>query len=275
MKTRGLKSVAMLGIATLAFAGCSTGTNETTTPESADPGTGNDATTEATAKERDLVVFAAASMEPTFTELAKQFEENNPGVTVKFNFAGSQDLQEQILGGAPADVFASANEKQMEPIVEAGLNDGEPQIFVTNTLEIVTPPGNPAGITNFASLAQEDLKLVICAPEVPCGSATKKVEESTGVTLKPVSEEDSVTNVLAKVQAGEGDAGLVYQTDAKAAGDTVLAIPFPESDVAVNKYPIVALKAAPQAELASAWVDFILSADVQAFLGEAGFGLPS
>ncbi len=280
MKLNGLKPAVMLGIVALALAGCSTGSGEKTSPETTGPETKQSEAAEKPAEEakteaRELLVFAAASMEPTFTELAKEFEAANPGVTVKFNFAGSQDLQEQIISGAPADVFASANEKQMAPVTEAGLNEGDPQIFVTNTLEIVTPPDNPAGITDFASLAGEGVNLVICAPEVPCGSATDKIEEATGITLTPVSEEESVTNVLAKVQAGEGDAGLVYQTDAKAAGDSVKAIPFPESDAAINKYPIVALKDAPQAELAQAWVDFILSDSVQKFLADAGFGMPT
>jgi len=211
-------------------------------------------------------------MEPTFTELAKTFEDEHEGVKVVFNFAGSQDLQEQIVEGAPADVFASANEKQMAPVVEAGLNSSEPIIYATNELTIVTPPDNPAQIATFQDLTKEGLLLVICAPEVPCGAATQKVVEASGVTLMPVSEEQSVTDVLAKVQAGEADAGLVYKTDAISAGDTVEAIAFPESADAVNKNPIVAVTTGAEPELGQEWVDFILSDSVQQILKDAGFG---
>lgn len=219
-----------------------------------------------------LTVFAAASMEPTFTELAPTFEKDHPGVKVVFNFAGSQTLQEQIIQGAPADVFASANQKQMDPVVAAGLNAGTPTVYATNELEIVVPPDNPAGITSLRDLTKDGLKLVICAPEVPCGSATQSIVKATGIVLAPVSEEQSVTDVLGKVQTGEADAGLVYKTDVIAAGDTVLGIPFPESAEAVNKNPIVALTGGPEPKLGQAWVDFILSADVQKTLADAGFG---
>lgn len=263
MKRRFLGWAAPLAVATLLVGCASTGTDKAE-EDKAEVDKPSEAVT--------LTVFAAASMEPTFTELAKTFEEEHEGVTVLFNFAGSQTLQEQIIQGAPADVFASANTKQMDPVVEAGLNITEPVIYATNELTIVTPPDNSAGIENFADLAKSGLNLVICAPEVPCGSATVKVEEATGVTLTPVSEEQSVTDVLAKVQAGEGDAGLVYKTDAISAGDTVLAIAFPESSEAVNTNPIVALSTGEQSALGEEWVAFILSPASQKFLQEAGFG---
>lgn len=253
----------------LALAGCSS--PKADTADQSEPA--GDTTEEVVeVEEATLTVFAAASMEPTFTELAATFEEENPGVTVVFNFAGSQTLQEQIVEGAPADVFASANETQMQPVVDAGLNAADPIIYATNELTIVTPPGNPAGIETFQDLAGEGVVLVICAPDVPCGAATQKIVEATGVELKPVSEEQAVTDVLAKVQADEADAGLVYKTDAISAGDTVLAIPFPESSEAINRNPIVALTSGPQAELGQKWVDFILSAPVQSILEQAGFG---
>ena len=160
----------------------------------------------------------------------------------------------------------------MAPVVEAGLNSSEPIIYATNELTIVTPPDNPAQIATFQDLTKEGLLLVICAPEVPCGAATQKVVEASGVTLKPVSEEQSVTDVLAKVQAGEADAGLVYKTDAISAGDTVEAIAFPESADAVNKNPIVAVTTGAEPELGQEWVDFILSDSVQQILKDAGFG---
>ncbi len=262
-----------VGALALALGGCSSGKGETA-KDAPEQSTDSAATSETSdsAEERTLTVFAAASMEPTFTKLAKVFEDEHPGVTVLFNFAGSQTLQEQIVEGAPADVFASANTKQMEPVVEAGLNAAEPIMYATNELTIVTPPDNPAEVETFADLARPGLNLVICAPDVPCGSATEKIVEATGVTLSPVSEEQSVTDVLNKVQVGEADAGLVYKTDAQSAGDTVLAIAFPESVEAINKNPIVAVTTGAEPELGQEWVDFILSPAVQEILKEAGFG---
>ena len=225
---------------------------------------------ESAATPRTLTVFAAASLTQTFTELAEQFEADHPGVTVSLVFDGSSGLAAQLTEGAPADVFAAANLTTMKTVVDAGLAE-DPQVFVSNVLEIATPPGNPAGIQSFADLAGADVRLVVCAPEVPCGAATQKVEAATGVTLTPVSEENAVTDVLGKVTSGDADAGLVYATDVLSAGDAVDGIPFPEADQAVNDYPIAALKAAPQAELAAEFVEFILGATGQKVLTDAGF----
>ena len=157
----------------------------------------------------------------TFEEIGRRVRADHDGVKVEFNFAGSSDLVAQIQQGAPADVFASADEANMEKLTADDLQGSDPQTFASNTLEIAVPPGNPAGIESFQDLAEDGLNLVICAPEVPCGAATQTVAESAGVELKPVSEEQSVTDVLAKVTSGEADAGLVYVTDVIAAGDDV------------------------------------------------------
>jgi molybdate transport system substrate-binding protein len=222
-----------------------------------------------------LTVFAAASMKTTFTTLGKTFESSHPGVTVTFNFAGSQTLAEQITQGAPADVFASANDANMKTVTHAGLASGDAKLYATNQLTIAVPPDDPAKISTFADLAKPGIKLVVCAPAVPCGAATVKVEQATGVKLSPVSEEQSVTDVLAKVQAGEADAGLVYKTDVKSAGETVKGIDFPESAKAINNNSIVALKKGPQAALGQEFVDLVLSADGQKVLADAGFGKPA
>ncbi len=219
-----------------------------------------------------VTVFAAASMQTTFEELQKTFEQAHPGTTVSFNFAGSQSLATQLVEGAKADVFVSANDTQMAVVTDAGLNSTEPKVFATNQLEIAVPPDNPAGISSFSDLTEPGLKLVVCAPAVPCGAATEKVEQATGITLKPVSEEQTVTNVLAKVQTGEADAGLVYQTDVISAGDTVKGIDFPESSEAINRNPIVLLKDAPNPAGGQAWLDLVLGAEGQAVLAKAGFG---
>ncbi len=211
-------------------------------------------------------------MQSTFTELQQTFEAENPGTTITFNFAGSQALATQLNEGATADVFVSANDAQMKVVTDAGLADGDPIVFATNQLAIAVPPDNPAGITSFADLAAEGLKLVVCAPAVPCGAATEKVEAASGITLHPVSEEQAVTDVLSKVSTGEADAGLVYKTDIIAAGDAVKGIDFPESSEAVNNNPIVLLKAAPQPELGQAWIDLVLSPEGQKVFAEAGFG---
>ncbi len=225
-------------------------------------------------KQQTLTVFAAASLKGAFTEIGNQFEAEFEGVTVKFNFAGSSDLVAQIQQGAPADVFASADTKNMDIAYSANVLDGRPLDFATNTLEIVTPPGNPAGVDSLDDLAAPGIKVVLCAEQVPCGSAAQKVEEASGLDIKPVSEEQSVTDVLGKVISGEADAGLVYVTDVKAAGDKVNGVTFPESADAVNTYPIAALKGAAGDGLAGAFISFVTGRDGQAVLAAAGFGKP-
>lgn len=221
-----------------------------------------------------LTVFAASSLTASFTELEKQFEADHPGVDVQLSFGGSSDLVTQVQNGAPADVFASADTANMDKLVSAGLTGSAPQDFATNTLEIAVPPGNPAGVTSFADLGEKGLDLVVCAPEVPCGAAAQQVAENAGVTLHPVSEEQSVTDVLAKVTSGEADAGLVYVTDVQGAGDAVEGITFPESSSVVNTYPIATLAGAADADLAQQFVDLVLSDSGQQVLHDAGFGKP-
>jgi molybdate transport system substrate-binding protein len=219
-------------------------------------------------------VFAAASLKSTFTELAERFEAEHPGSRVEFSFAGSSDLAAQLDQGARADVFAAADQRNMAKVVDAGLTAGSPVDFATNTLTVVTAPGNPKGISTFAELARPGTLVVTCAPQVPCGSATQKVESSTGVDLAPVSEESSVTDVLNKVIAGQADAGLVYVTDATGAGGAVTAVAVPEAAQAVNTYPIVALADSGVPETAREFVAFVTGPDGRAVLADAGFGEP-
>jgi molybdate transport system substrate-binding protein len=263
---RSLPLLAAAGLVALALAGCATATPAATTPSSP--------SATAAALEGDITVFAAASLKTTFTDLAASFEAENPGTTVALNFAGSSDLVTQIVEGAPADVFASADTKNMTKLTDAALAGSDPVDFATNVLEIAVPPGNPAGITDFASLAGPDVKLVVCAPEVPCGSATAAVATAAGITLSPVSEESSVADVLGKVTSGEADAGLVYVTDVTAAGDAVEGLEFDESAEAVNTYPIVALKDSASAKVAQVFVDYVAGQAGQDVLRAAGFGAP-
>lgn len=216
-----------------------------------------------------LNVFAAASLKETFGELEKSFEVANPGVDVAFNFAGSQDLVSQLTEGADADVLATANESTMAKAAEADLV-GEQTIFLSNTLTLVTPKGNPAGITGLDS-SLDNAKLVVCDTEAPCGELTKELTGALGVTLNPVSAEPNVKDVLGKVTSGEADAGVVYRTDANAAKDQVETIDIQGADQAVNKYPIAQVKATKNAELAQKWIALVLSPEGQSVLERAGF----
>jgi molybdate transport system substrate-binding protein len=225
-------------------------------------------------KTTTLTVYAASSLTSTFTEMGKQFEADHKGVKVKFSFGGSSDLVAQIQQGAPADVFASADTANMDKATADHLVDGDPVSFATNTLEIAVPPDNPAGVASLKDLAKPSTKVVVCAAEVPCGAAAQKVEEASGVTIKPVSEEQSVTDVLNKVETGEADAGLVYVTDVQAAGDKVKGVTFPESTSAVNTYPIGALADSKDKALAQEFVDLVTGSAGQQILADAGFAKP-
>ena len=227
---------------------------------------GSDSSSSAT-----ITVFAASSLTGTFTQLGRDFEADHDGVTVKLSFGGSSDLVEQIRAGAPADVFASADTRTMDQVGDSAL---DPEDFASNTLEIAVPPGNPAGITGLQDLTRPGVKLVVCAAEVPCGAATATVTQAAGVTLEPVSEEQSVTDVLGKVSSGEADAGLVYVTDVRGAGTTVEGVPFPEAAHAVNVYPISVLDGAKHEDLAREFVAFVLSPQGQEVLAAAGFARP-
>ena len=223
---------------------------------------------------QQLTVFAAASLKTPFTALAKEFESTHPGTKVVLSFAGSADLATQLGQGAPADVFASADVKNMAKVADAGLVEGTPRNFASNVLAIAVPPANPAKIGSFADLAKPGVKVVVCAAQVPCGAAAKTVEGKTGVALKPVSEESSVTDVLGKVTSGEADAGLVYVTDVRAAAGKVKAVPFPEAAAAVNHYPIAALKSSRNQDLAASFLSAVAGAPGRKILDDAGFGKP-
>jgi molybdate transport system substrate-binding protein len=223
---------------------------------------------------RELTVFAAASLTETFTGLGERFEAANPGVTVRFNFGGSSDLAQQIVNGAPADVFAAASDATMKTVTDAGATAAPPAVFATNVLQIATAPGNPKGIAAFADLARPDLKVVVCAPQVPCGATAEKIEKATGVALRPVSEELDVKSTLGKVTTGDADAGLVFVTDVTSAGDDVQGVSFPEARQAVTNYPIAVLADAPQADLAGRFQDLVTGEQGRAALEAVGFGTP-
>lgn len=221
-----------------------------------------------------ITVFAAASLKRSFTEIAERFTKDNPGSAVEFSFAGSSDLATQLTQGATADVFASADMKNMDKAAKAGLLAGNPVDFASNTLTIAVAPSNPKKIASFKDLAQQGVSVIVCASEVPCGSATQKVEQVAGTRLNPVSEESSVADVLNKVVTGQADAGLVYVTDAQGAGDKVATVPFPEAAGVVNTYPIAVLKQSTHADLAKKFVDLVTGEAGQKILAAAGFAKP-
>ncbi|MBE0010915.1 molybdate ABC transporter substrate-binding protein [Arthrobacter sp. AET 35A] len=230
-------------------------------------------TSEAADADQSLTVFAAASLQSTFTELGEQYEATHPGTTVTFSFAGSSDLATQLMAGAPADVFASADTLTMDRVAAEELIDGQPVPFATNTLTIGVPQGNPAGITSFEDLSDPGTRVVLCAPQVPCGAAAATAQEAAGITVNAVSEEASVTDTLGKIRSGEADAGLVYVTDVLAAGDSVEGIAFPEAMDALTTYPVAAV-AGGNSEHAQGFIDLVTSPVGQQLLTDAGFGAP-
>ena len=221
-----------------------------------------------------LIVLAAASLTTSFNKIKADFESAHPGVTVKLTYDGSSTLVQQITNGAQADVFASADQANMDKVAKASLNDGAPQLFARNKLEIAVPPNNPKNIASFADLAKPGVVVVVCADAVPCGAAALKVEAATGVRISPASKETAVTGVLSKVESGDADAGLVYLTDVNSAGSKVKGVPFPEADKAINDYPITVLKNAPQSALAKEFVAFVRGEQGRKELGAVGFQLP-
>jgi molybdate transport system substrate-binding protein len=261
---RTLRVAALVAAAALALVGC--GNSDTPVASGSSPA--------APAISGNITVFAAASLTESFTQIGKDFEAAHPGVTVKFNFAGSSALAQQINQGAPADVFASAAPANMKQVTDTGAITANPVTFVKNTLEIAVPAGNPAKITGLADFAKPNLKIALCAEQVPCGAAARTVFAAAGITPAPDTLEQDVKAVLAKVSLGEVDAALVYKTDVKAAGGKVEGITFPESGKAVNAYPIAVCAKAPNPNGAKAFVDYVRSDKGTAVLAQAGFDSP-
>lgn len=230
-----------------------------------------------------LTVYAAASLTEAFGELGRTFEQQHPGVTVRFSFAGSQQLALQLEQGAPADVFASADQRWMSYVVEKGLLEGEPRVFAGNRLVVIVPRTNPARINRLEDLARRGTKVVIAADAVPVGKysreALEKLAHADGfpeeyerrVLANVVSQEENVKSVAAKVQLGEADAGVVYRSDVTpsvARYVRVFEIPDPYNSIAT--YPIAVLKSARDAEAAREFVTLVASAAGQAVLQRHG-----
>ncbi|MEU8205339.1 molybdate ABC transporter substrate-binding protein [Streptosporangium sp. NPDC049046] len=220
-----------------------------------------------------LTVLAAASLTGTFTELGKTFEAANPGTTVRFSFGSSATLAQQIVAGAPADVFAAASPATMKTVTDASLAT-TPTTFARNVLQIAVPADNPAKVDDLADLADPKVKVALCAEQVPCGAAAVKALDAAGLKVTPVTLEQDVKATLTKVELGEVDAALVYRTDVIASGGKVQGIDFPEAEKAINDYPIAALSGAPAPEAAKRFVDLVLSQQGKDVLTKAGFQAP-
>lgn len=219
----------------------------------------------------DVQVFAAASLNTVLKEIVKEtVEKDHPGTKPLFQFQGSQNLVDQMAGGAPADILLTADEKNMKKAVDKSLVK-DPQIFTGNTLVLVVPKGNPGKVTSFGDGSLDGKRLVVCAHGVPCGNATEKLSELNNVRLRPVSEEQKVTDVLDKVSSGEADAGVVYKTDAMLRKTKVEVIEIPKADQVVNKYMIAIAATAPNAKASQAVLDAVLSDAGQAILEKYGF----
>lgn len=230
-------------------------------------------TASAPALEGELTIFAAASLKAAFDEIAVAFEEENPAVDVlPIVYDGSSTLATQILEGAAVDVFASADEKNMAKVADAGLIQ-TPALFATNTLVVAVPEGNPGGVGTLEDLADPAITVVLCAPEVPCGAASQTLLEAAGLTVTPASLEQNVTAVLTKVAADEADAGLVYKTDVASSDDVDSFEPEGAGDV-VNSYPIGALADSDDAEAAAAFAAFVAGERGHQILASFGFGAP-
>ena len=234
-----------------------------------------------TVKQETLMVFAAASLTDAFDEIGKAFEADYPGVTVKLNFGASQALRTQIEQGAQADVFASANPKEMDALMAGNFVDSQsPQIFLTNQLVVIMPAHNPARVENLVDLAQDGIKLVLAAEEVPVGNyslkAFEKLDQEFGNDFKNktlenvVSYENTVKQVVAKVQLGEADAGIVYISDTVAVPE-LTKIDIPMENNVVAEYLLAALVQSKRPELARAFISYVLSTDGQFILKKWGF----
>jgi molybdate transport system substrate-binding protein len=251
-------------LAAIAVAGCSSSSSSGGSAPSASPASSPTGT---------ITVFAAASLMGTFTQLGQQFDTAHPGDTVKFSFGPSSGLSTEITSGAPADVFASASPTNMDTVVSAG-DAASPQDFAKNTMEVAVPPNNPGKVTSVNDLAKKSVKVALCQPQVPCGVVAAEVFKNAGIKVKPVTLQPDVKSVLAQVELGSVDAGMVYVTDVMAAGTKVKGVTIPANDNASTLYPIATISSSKEKSIAQAFVAYVLSPAGQQVLTAAGFQSP-
>ena len=270
---RALCTVAGAAVAALMLAACSSSSSSSPPGSATSPGSASasGAAVAAGKPSGQLVVFAATSLTDAFDKIGAQFEKAHPGVTVKFNYNGSSSLATSITQGAPADVFASASPTNMKTVTDASMASGTPQNFASNQAEIIVESGNPHHIKSVSDLANPKIKVVVCAPDVPCGALAQAVFKNAGVTVKPVSEETNVGGVITKVTLGEADAGVVYVTDVKANESKADGVPIPPDQNQTTQYPIAEIKDAPNHTAAAAFISYVLGPDGQKVLASYGF----
>jgi molybdate transport system substrate-binding protein len=266
MRARTPRAALVAGATAVALAACSSAATPGTSPSSAGGSTAGAIT-------GTVTVFAAASLQESFTTLGKRFEAAHPGVTVTPNFGASSALATGITQGQPADVFASASQTTMDAVVKAG-GAAASTPFAKNVGAIAVPAANPAGIATVADLAKPGVKVAVCQAQVPCGGIATTVFAAANITVTPVSQEADVKAVLTKVSLGEVDAGIVYVTDVRSAGDKVKGIEIPAGVNASTTYPIAALTRAANPVAAQAFVDYVLSSEGMAVLEAGGFASP-
>lgn len=263
------RAIAVLAVGLLGAAGCSSSAGN---PQKNSSTTASQSGSAGELK-GSLTVYAAASLTEAFNTLKGQFSKAHPGVSIAVTYGASSDLSTQITQGAPVDVFASASTKNMAAVVSAG-DASTPVDFVSNTLEIATPPSNPGKVHTLQNLARPGVKVAVCDPAVPCGAVATTVFANAEITVKPKASLADVKSTLAAVESGEVDAGMVYVTDVRAAGKKVSGIQIPSAVNASTKYPIAATKHAKNPALAKAFVDFVLSPAGKKVLAADGFSKP-
>ena len=219
-------------------------------------------------------VFAASSLNDAFTRVGEVLQTRYGGTSFTFNFGSSSTLATQIGNGAPADVFASADESSMQKVVDAKLTDRPPSFFASNRLAIAVAPGNPKRISTLADLTRAGLVVVLAAPSVPAGKYALESLEKARVKVIPASQELDARSVLNKVALGEADAGIVYLTDVLSAGARVTGVDIPEQQQVVARYPVAVLRGAENPSLARAFLDYLQSEEGQRLLAEFGFFRP-
>ena len=270
-RPRLLVAVTALLVAAPGLAGCSTGSEDDVEAVTATAADGPEGLATG-----EIIVSAAASLTDAFAEVGAAFEAANPDAAVTFTFGPSSGLATQIIEGAPADVAAFANESTMQTVVDAGAVDGEPTIFATNDLVIVTRPGNPEGVVGVADLVDTGV-VALCGVDVPCGALAQEVLDDAGVTVPETSvtrgEDGRAT--LAAVSQGDAVAAIVYATDAASVGDAVETVEIPADINVLAAYPIAPLSAGANTATAAAFVTFVLSADAQRILAGHGFAPPA
>lgn len=250
--------IACSALTLLLLAGCSTSDSAV-----------NSKTESVSADQATLTVSAAASLTDTFAEIGRAFEQQNPGATIVFNFGSSGSLAEQIMSGAPVDVFASASVATMAKVSEQAK---DPVTFARNSLVVITPQSNPGGVTDFTGITSA--ATIICIETAPCGAATLSFLEKNNLSANSVSLEPDVRAVLTKIIADEADAGIVYRSDALAAGEDVLSFDIPSDKNVSTDYQISVVSNSANAELAQSFVDFVRGDQAGQVLRDAGFESP-